>query len=106
MIILLVIAVWVANIATFVASWAGLSYLIGPLPAVIFIAIVFFLLRWSWWLAPTAFVGAYFVWEWPWYGALAIAMPGVLLMLPAMTAAGIADWRERRRIERLRGDRR
>ena len=41
------------------------------------------------------FFGALDVWGWPWYGALAIAAPGLLFILPAMVTAAFEGLRNR-----------
>lgn len=80
---------WIATITSFLAACAGTSYLIGPVLAAIIIIVMLFL-RMTWWMIPCAFVGAYFVWEWPWYGAAAIAVPGMIVMMPVLlTAVGV-----------------
>ena len=35
------------------------------------------------------FFGALDVWDWPWYGALALAAPGLLFVLPSLITAAI-----------------
>ena len=42
------------------------------------------------------FFGALDVWGWPWYGALALAAPGVLFIVPALVTAAIATLVEKR----------
>ena len=37
------------------------------------------------------FFGALDVWGWPWYGALALAAPGLLFIVPALVTAAISS---------------
>tara|TARA_B100001093_G_scaffold154290_1_gene146964 strand:- start:774 stop:1208 length:435 start_codon:yes stop_codon:yes gene_type:complete len=42
------------------------------------------------------FFGALDVWGWPWYGALALAAPGLLFIVPALVTAAISSLVEKR----------
>ena len=42
------------------------------------------------------FFGALDVWGWPWYGALALAAPGLLFIVPALVTAAISTLVEKK----------
>lgn len=42
------------------------------------------------------FFGALDVWGWPWYGALALAAPGLLFIVPALVTAAISSLIEKK----------
>ena len=89
---------WIGIIAHAVAAWTGCSYLIGPVVGSIVFGVCLFL-RITFWMPIAAFVGAWAKWRWPWYGALAISLPGVVAMLPvgaAMLGANVMDRLKRR----------
>lgn len=44
------------------------------------------------------FFGALDVWGWPWYGALALAAPGLLFIVPALVTAAISSLVEKRNV--------
>ena len=44
------------------------------------------------------FFGALDVWGWPWYGALALAAPGLLFIVPALVTAAISSLMEKKNI--------
>ena len=67
------------------AAYLGYGYHIGLWPFVVTLLLCFF-------LPPLggigvmlgSFLGAYSVWEWPWYGSLLWACPITLIMVPAI----------------------
>lgn len=71
-------------LAMLVAAWMGIDYYWGPFAAG---AILFacFLLRLSLPGTVFAFLGALNVWDWPWYGALVFAAPGLAFMAIGVT---------------------
>lgn len=81
---LLFIAIFASQI---VFGWSGALYLVGLVGTMIAIAVMC-LTRWTWPLTIATFVGAWKVWALPWYVALAIALPGVALMLPVWGIIG------------------
>ena len=44
------------------------------------------------------FFGALDVWGWPWYGALALAAPGLLFIVPALVTTAISSLMEKKNI--------
>lgn len=79
-----VLIIGLLNIA---AAWGGLAYLIGPIVGSIVMFVSLFL-RIHFWMPIAAFIGAWITWRWPWYAALFVAIPGLLIAIPAL-AAGI-----------------
>jgi hypothetical protein len=78
------------GVAQVVGAFVGFQYLVGTgWTIAIFAAAVIF--RLFPFLFPIgAFIGALNVWEWPWYGALAFAAPGLaltLLLMPGLLAS-------------------
>lgn len=72
-----------------VVGYLGIEYHLGSGWAIgLVIASIFF--RISFPLTIGTFFGALDVLGWPWYGALILTLPGVLLMVPGAIAMGVA----------------
>ena len=72
-----------------VVGYLGIEYHLGSGWAIgLVIASIFF--RISFPLTIGTFFGALDVLGWPWYGALILTLPGVLLMVPGAIAMGLA----------------
>lgn len=68
----------------FKSAYLGYSYHIGLWPFFVGVALLFFLPPIGMPIMMVgSFLGAYSVWEWPWYGALVWACPLIILMIPA-----------------------
>lgn len=72
------------------AGFIGIDYLFGYWWAVAAVG-ASFLLRIMLPLTIGTFFGALEVWGWPWYGALALAAPGLLFAIPAMTTVAVSS---------------
>lgn len=71
-----------------VQVWAGAvgaNYYMGAILAGLVVAVCF-LLRFMLPLTIFGFLGAVYVWEWPWWGALLLVAPGLLVAVPSMLA--------------------
>ncbi len=75
-------------------GFVGIEYHLGTGWAWGAIAVAF-VLRLMLPLTIGTFFGALDVWGWPWYGALLIAAPGLLFVLPAMVTATFEGLRNR-----------
>ena len=76
------IFVTVAIIQTAV-GYIGIEHHFGTFVAIVVI-ILAFVFRLMLPLTIGTFLGAMNVWGWPWYGALALAAPGLLFIVPAL----------------------
>jgi len=47
------------------------------------------------------FFGALDVWGWPWYGALALAAPGLLFIVPALVTGAISTLFEKKNVSKF-----
>ena len=73
-----------------VVGYLGIEYHLGSGWAIgLVIASIFF--RISFPLTIGTFFGALDVFGWPWFGALALAAPGLLFIVPAMITSAIAN---------------
>lgn len=64
-------------------GYIGIEHHFGTFLAVVVI-ILAFVFRLMLPLTIGTFLGAMNVWDWPWYGALALAAPGLLFIVPAL----------------------
>ena len=72
-----------------VVGYLGIEYHLGSGWAIgLVIASIFFFISFP--LTIGTFFGALDVLGWPWYGALILTLPGVLLMVPGAIAMGVA----------------
>jgi hypothetical protein len=73
----------------------GLAVELGPLWA---LAAALLAVGWRAWLPLRigVFLGAMALWHWPWFAALALAAPRLLLMLPGLIASALARLRHPR----------
>ena len=70
------------GIAQLVIGFMGIEFYIGTIGAVIVVALCF-MFRFSLPVTIGTFFGALEVLDWPWYYALLITLPGLLLIIPA-----------------------
>jgi hypothetical protein len=70
-------------------GYIGIEHHFGTFVAIVVI-ILAFVFRLMLPLTIGTFLGAMNVWDWPWYGALALALPGLLFAIPALITAVIA----------------
>jgi hypothetical protein len=77
-----VVFIAVAIIQTAV-GYIGIEHHFGTFVAFVVI-ILAFIFRFMLPLTIGTFLGAMNVWGWPWYGALALAAPGLLFIVPAL----------------------
>ncbi|MGD9471035.1 MAG: hypothetical protein AB7G24_02975 [Novosphingobium sp.] len=76
------------GIAQLVAAYNGVEYYWGFWASAIVIGLCF-MFRFSLPITVFSFLGAMHVWGWPWYGALAFAAPGIVLIVPSILASVI-----------------
>lgn len=74
------------GLLSFAAAWAGMAWLIGPIIGTIVLAVIW-LMDLNILLIPASFVGALNYWDWPWYAAVAVAVPGLVIAVPAVAAS-------------------
>jgi len=72
-----------------VVGYIGIEHHFGTFVAIVVI-ILAFVFRLMLPLTIGTFLGAMNVWGWPWYGALALALPGLLFAIPTLITAVIA----------------
>jgi len=82
------IFVGVAIVQT-VVGYIGIEYHFGTFVAIIVI-ILAFVFRLMLPLTIGTFLGAMNVWGWPWYGALALASPGLLFAIPTLITSVVS----------------
>jgi hypothetical protein len=70
-------------------GYIGIEHHFGTFVAIVVIILAFFF-RLMLPLTIGTFLGAMNVWGWPWYGALALALPGLLFAIPKLITAVIA----------------
>jgi hypothetical protein len=70
-------------------GYIGIEHHFGTFVAIVVIILAFFF-RLMLPLTIGTFLGAMNVWGWPWYGALALALPGLLFAIPTLITAVIA----------------
>ena len=93
---ILIIGMFVLAIAQLIAGYIGIQHHLGTIVAVLAV-LAAFALRFTLPLTIGAFFGAMNVWGWPWYGALAFALPGLAfmaLMIPGALAASLVFGRK------------
>ena len=93
---LLIIGMLALAMAQLVAGYLGIQHHLGTVVAVLAV-LAAFVLKFTLPLTIGAFFGAMNVWGWPWYGALAFALPGLAfmaLMIPGALAASLAFGRK------------
>lgn len=73
------------GIAQLVAAWLGAGYALGSFWAVAIFGFCFFF-RFTLPITIFSFIGAMYVWEWPWWGALLFTFPMLLVIIPSMLA--------------------
>jgi hypothetical protein len=83
------------RLGRFVLGVCGLWVALGPLWA---LAAALLVLAFGTWLPLRVgvFLGAMALWHWPWFAALALAAPRLLLMLPGLVASALARLRHPR----------
>ena len=77
-------------------GFIGLEHHFGEVAAFIAVFLAFFL-RIMFPLTIGTFLGAMNVWGWPWYGAAALAAPGLLFIVPALVTTAIGSLFEKKR---------
>ena len=71
-----------------VVGYIGIEHHFGTFVAIVVI-ILAFVFRLMLPLTIGTFLGAMNVWGWPWYGALALASPGLLFVIPTLITSVI-----------------
>lgn len=80
-------AIWAVSLINLLVALGGMIYLIGFWPGVIVSAILL-AFRITIWIPPAAFVGALLFYELPWYWAMLIALPGLVVYLAIVSGVG------------------
>lgn len=78
----------VYGLAQLAAAWLGLDLYVGAFLAGAILAGCLWL-KFSLPLNIASFFGGWKVWDWPWYGALLFAAPGLLLAVPVLLGSVI-----------------
>jgi len=84
----------VIGVAQLIIGFMGIEFYIGTIGAVIVVALCF-MFRFSLPLTIGTFFGALEVLNWPWYYALLITAPGLLLMIPAFIGVASSSFGNR-----------
>lgn len=83
------------RLGRFALGVCGLWFALGPLWA---LAAALLVLAFGAWLPLRVgvFLGAVVLWHWPWFAALALAAPRLLMLLPGLIASALARLRHPR----------
>ena len=84
----------VIGVAQLIIGFMGIEFYIGTIGAVIVVALCF-MFRFSLPLTIGTFLGALEVLNWPWYYALLITAPGLLLIIPAFIGVASSSFENR-----------
>jgi hypothetical protein len=87
------------RLGCFVLGTVGLWHILGPAWALLGVASVL-LLRFTLPIRIGVFLAAFYLWSLPWYVALILAAPRLLLMLPGLISTGLARMRHPRPVWR------
>jgi hypothetical protein len=78
-----ILAFFVLGIAQVIAGWVGADYYVGGFWASV-ILVACLMTRFMFPLTIFGFLGAIYVWEWPWWGAALLTFPGLLIAIPSL----------------------
>jgi len=85
----------IVGIVQVYVGFIGIEYHLGSVVAFAALFLAFFL-RIMFPLTIGTFFGALSVWGWPWYGAAALAAPGLLFIVPALVTGAVSTLFEKK----------
>ena len=91
---LLVVGYTIYVLVGFAAGFSGFDYFMPWWLAVVLFGLTL-MLRLEFLFPPAVFVGTWLAWEWHWLAALLFAAPGLIIVIPALTASLFGSFAER-----------